>query len=111
MKQINFRVDEEVFEILKIISTQLNETIPNLSKRLILDNIRELRKEIALKGYQEEKLSLKTAWKISGLSFLEFNNLLVKKNIEPPIPEELDDKLIEIALKIEENDIFKADKG
>ena len=110
MKQINFRVEESVFEILKIISTQLNETIPNLSKRLILENIGELRKKIALHGYQEGKLGLKTAWKISGLSFLEFNNLLVKNNIEPPIPEELDDKLIEIALKIEKKDLFKNEK-
>lgn len=110
MKQINFRVEEEVFEILRMISIQLNETIPNLSKRLILEHMGDLRKKIALKGYQEAKLSLKTAWKISGLSFLEFNNLLVQNNIEPPIPEELDDKLIEIALKIEEKDIFKSDK-
>ncbi len=84
------------------LSTQLNETIPNISKKIILENLGEIRKKIALQGYKENKIGLKKAWKISGLTFFEFNNLLVQNNIEPPIPEELDDKLIDISLKIEE---------
>lgn len=107
MKQINFRVDEELYEILKLLASQLDESIPNLSKKIILDNLSDIRKKIALKGYEEKKIGLKKAWKISGLSFLEFNNLLIESNIEPQISDNLDDKLIDIALNIKKSDILK----
>ncbi len=110
MKQINFRLSEEEYESLKLLAIHLNESVSNLSKRILLENLSEIRVRIALKAYQENKISLKRAWKLSGLSFPEFNKLLVENHIEPPIPEELDDKLIEIALDITEEDVFKREK-
>ena len=107
MKQINFRIDENIYEILELISKQINESIPNISKRIILENIVDVRINIALEAYKQCKIGFKKAWKISGLSFFEFNNLLIKNNIESPISEDLDDKIIETALQINENDIFK----
>ena len=110
MRQINFRLSDEEYDILDLLSHHLNESIPNLSKRILLENLADIRIKIALKAYQKNKIGLKKAWKLSGLSFFEFNKLIVENNIEPPIPEELDDKLIEIALDIKQEDLFKAKK-
>jgi predicted HTH domain antitoxin len=110
MKQLNFRLSDEEYNILEVLSHHLNESIPNLSKKILLENLAEIRIKIALTAYQENKIGLKKAWKLSGLSFLEFNNLLVEHQIEPPIPEALDDKLIEIALDIKKEDLFKPKK-
>ncbi|MHA1266845.1 MAG: UPF0175 family protein [Candidatus Helarchaeota archaeon] len=107
MRQINFRLTEEEYESLRLLAIHLGESVPKLSKRILLENLTEVRVKIALEAYRTNKIGLKKAWKLSGLSFPEFNKLLVEKNIEPSIPEELDDKLIKIALKIKEEDVFK----
>jgi len=110
MKQINFRLSDEEYNILEVLSHHLNESIPNLSKKILLENLAEIRIKIALTAYQTHQIGLKKAWKLSGLSFFEFNKLVVEHQIEPPIPEELDDKLIEIALDIKKEDLFKPKK-
>jgi predicted HTH domain antitoxin len=75
MKQINFRLTDEEYDLLNLLSVNLNESIPNLSKKILLENLSDIRTKIALKAYQENKIGLKKAWKLSGLSFFEFISL------------------------------------
>ena len=56
MKQINFRVNNEIYEILQMLASQLNISIPNLSKKIIMDKLSEIRIKIALKGYKKKRL-------------------------------------------------------
>ena len=107
MKQVNFRLADEEYELLMLLAEQLNDSVPNLSKKILLENISDVRKKVALKAYEQKKIGLKKAWKLSGLTFYEFNELLVANDVEPNIPDDVDDKLINLALNIKKEDILK----
>ncbi len=106
MKQINFRLTEEEYEIIKEIASVMEKSIPNLLKELSLKELTTVRRKIALDLYAQKKVGFKRAWKLSGLSFYEFQQALISAHIEPNIPEELEDKMIAGALSLRKEDIF-----
>ncbi|HMF33978.1 MAG TPA: hypothetical protein VKK79_21315, partial [Candidatus Lokiarchaeia archaeon] len=106
LKQINFRLTEEEYEVIQQIAAILEKSIPTLLKELSLKELTDVRKKIALNLYEQKKIGLKRAWKLSGLSFYEFQQAIIAANIEPNIPEELVDKMIAGALSLRKEDLF-----
>jgi len=106
MKQINLRLTEEEFLVVEQISKILNQSVPSLLKELSLKELTHIRKKIALDLYTQKKVGFKRAWKISGLSFYEFQQAVISAGIEPNVPEEMVDEMINLALILRKEDIF-----
>ncbi len=106
MKQINFRLTEEEYEIIKEIASVMEKSIPNLLKELSLKELTSVRRKIALDLYAQKKVGFKRAWKLSGISFYEFQQAIISAHIEPNILEELEEKMIAGALSLRKEDIF-----
>ncbi len=106
MKQINLRLTEEEFLVVEQIAKILKQSVPALLKELSLKELTQIRKKIALDLYSQKKIRLKRAWKISGLSFYEFQQAVISAGIEPNVPEEMVDEMINLALNLRKEDIF-----
>ena len=68
MTQINFRVDDEIKKIIDLISNAQGISAAELAKRATLNEISNLRVEIAFDLLSQGKIGRKKAWKISGLT-------------------------------------------
>lgn len=106
MKQINFRLTDEEYHIVEDLAKILGKSVPSLLKELGMKEIDTIRLKLALDFYANNKIGLKKAWKLSRLPFIEFLQILQKNNIEPNITDELDEKMINLALDLEFEDIF-----
>ncbi|MEX2684236.1 MAG: UPF0175 family protein [Candidatus Sigynarchaeota archaeon] len=84
MKQINFRVSEEEYQFAVNIAKLLGKSVPVLVKELGMKGLREASTNLALDLYKNDKIGLKQAWQMTGLSFHEFTGLLMARGIEPP---------------------------
>ncbi len=51
-------------------------------------------------------MGFKRAWKISGLSFYEFQQAVLSAGIEPNVPEAMVNEMINLALNLRKEDIF-----
>lgn len=108
MKQINFRINEDGYTIIKEMADKNNLSVAELSKQLILEKMKERRLELALDLFSKGKIGLKRAWKISGITPFEFRRELIEKDIEPYYNEKSVAQSLEIALSI---DIGSVKKG
>ena len=106
MKQINFRLNDEEYGVVKELAEMLGKSVPMLLKELSLKEIDTIRSKIALDLYANKKIGLKKAWKLSHLSFIEFLSLLEERDIEPNISDELDEKMVKLALNLNFKDVF-----
>jgi predicted HTH domain antitoxin len=106
MKQINFRLSEQEYNIAEELAKLLGTSVPALLKEMGLKELNEVRVNLALDMYRKHKVGLKRAWKVSGLPFLEFLHVLSEHKIEPDIPEELEEHMIATALELNLDDIF-----
>ncbi|MHA1267063.1 MAG: hypothetical protein ACTSRS_17625 [Candidatus Helarchaeota archaeon] len=109
MKQINLRLNEEEYLVVKEVAKILNQSIPSLIKELSFKELKEIRKKIALDLYRQKKIGFKRAWKMSGLSFSEFQQAIIFAGIEPNIPERIVEDMINLALNLKKEDIFPQD--
>lgn len=51
---------------------------------------------------------MKKAWKLSRIGFFEFVNELVKRDIEPPLSEKVQDYGEEVRKKIRKEEVFSS---
>lgn len=107
MKQINFRIEDDFYQILSLIAAQLKVSIAEISKQFILDKMSEKRLEISLQLYQQGKIGLKKAWRLSGLTAFEFRRILIEKNIEPVSDPKTEDQALENALQLDLDQLEK----
>jgi len=84
MKQINFRVSEDEYQFAVNIAKLLGKSVPVLVKELGMKGLREASTNLALDLYKNDKIGLKQAWQMTGLSFHEFAGLLMARGIDPP---------------------------
>ncbi len=106
MKQINFRLTNDEYEIIQKIATVMEKSIPTLLKELSLKELAIVRRKISLDLYAQKKIGFKRAWILSGLTFYEFQQEVIAAHIESNIPLELEDKMIAGALSLRKEDIF-----
>ncbi|NVM01351.1 MAG: hypothetical protein HWN67_03390 [Candidatus Helarchaeota archaeon] len=106
MKQINFRLSDEEYKLVEELAKVLDKSVPALLKELGMKEINTLRLRLAIDLYSNNKIGLKKAWKLSHLPFIKFLQHLNSKNIEPNITDELDDKMVNLALDLRFNEIF-----
>jgi predicted HTH domain antitoxin len=106
MFQINFRVTPEEYEIIKQYSELAESSIPTVVKQLTLAEIKKQSRSLALNLYRQNKIGFKQAYKLSFVTFQEFIQILIENNIEPNIPDDLDDEMIRIAKSLKFSDIF-----
>jgi predicted HTH domain antitoxin len=84
MKQINFRVSEDEYRYFENVAKLLGKTVPELVKEFGMKGLREASVDLALDSYKNDKIGLKQAWHMTGLSFHEFTGLLMSRGIDPP---------------------------
>ena len=66
MKQINFRIDDDYFTIIKTLADESNTSIADLAKHMVLEKSQEKRLDIALLLYEKGKIGLKRAGNCPG---------------------------------------------
>ena len=108
MKQINFRLTDEEYQLVEELAKFLNKSVPLLLKELGMKEIDAIRLKLALDLYANKKIGLKKAWKLSHIPFIEFLQLLQKNDIEPNISDELDEKMVNLALDLKFDEIFSS---
>ncbi|MHA1648519.1 MAG: DUF6290 family protein [Promethearchaeota archaeon] len=101
MEQINFRVEKTEKSIIKILADIKGMSIAEFAKRSVLNEITEERVDIAFNLLKDGIIGRKRAWTLSGLSNLEFLNEWSKRHAEEFISEEITDKELELAKKID----------
>jgi len=101
IKQVNFRINDEEYQILSLIAESSHLSIAELSRKLIFEKSSQFRQDLALQLYQNGKIGLKQAWKIYGLSSIEFQQLMNSKNIELYYDEKLEEKTLATALSLD----------
>jgi uncharacterized protein (DUF1778 family) len=106
MKQINFRLSDREYDRLELAASLLDKSIPSIIKEFTLKEIDAAIVEATLELYKKNKVGLKRAWILSGLSFHEFLDLLSERGIEPSIPDSLDDAMIADAKALTFEDVF-----
>jgi predicted HTH domain antitoxin len=84
MKQINFRVSDDEYTFAENMARILGKTVPLVVKEFGLKALHHASIDIALELYKGNKIGLKSAWIMTGLTFHEFTALLMERNIEPP---------------------------
>ncbi|MHA1299669.1 MAG: UPF0175 family protein [Candidatus Helarchaeota archaeon] len=106
MKQINFRLSDEEYKIVEELAKFLDKSVPALLKELGMKEINSICLKLAIELYRDNRIGLKKAWKLSHLSFIKFLQLLQENNIEPNITDELDEKMVDLALELRLEEIF-----
>ncbi|MHA1784665.1 MAG: UPF0175 family protein [Candidatus Helarchaeota archaeon] len=106
MKQINFRLTDEEYQFIEELAKVLGKSVPSLLKELSMKEIDTIRIKMALELYADNKIGLKKAWKLSNLPFIKFLEQLQERDIEPNIPNELDEKMVNLALNLKMDEIF-----
>ena len=96
MAHINFRIDEEIKDIIDLIAEMQGITAAELAKRATLKEISSERVEIAFRLLAEGKIGRKKAWKISGLGAHEFLNEWTRRDAEEKIDEGSMDKELKL---------------
>lgn len=106
MNQINFRINDEGYIIIKEMAEHAKISIAELSKQLVLESLKEKQLKLAIELFKKGKIGLKRAWKLSGLTPFEFRRYLIKNDIEPFYDEKLAEISLESALSVEMKELL-----
>lgn len=96
MTQINFRVDDDIKSIIELISKTRGISSAEFAKRATINEISQIRIDIAFDLLEQGKIGRKRAWTISGLSSHEFLREWTNRNAE----EKLSNNIVEKELKL-----------
>ena len=96
MGQINFRIEEDVKELIDFIAENWGISTAELAKRATLKEISEVRVDLAFQLLEEGKIGRKRAWKLSGLSTLEFLNEWTKRGAEEVISDKARESTLDL---------------
>ena len=107
MNQINFRINDEGYIIIKEMAEHANISIAELSKQLVLESLKEKQLKLAIDLFKKGKIGLKRTWKLSGLIPFEFRRYLIKNDVEPFYDEKLAEISLESALSIEMKELLR----
>jgi predicted HTH domain antitoxin len=106
MKEINFKVSEDEYKSAENLAKYLGKTVPVLVKELGLKALREASVDLALGLYKNDKIGLKRAWQMTGLSFHEFTGLLMSRGIDPPTNDARFERSLESVRSVRFEDLF-----
>ena len=96
MAQINFRIEEDIKEIIDLIAENKGISTAELAKQATLKEISRIRVDLAFQLLKEGKIGRKRAWKLSGLSTLEFLNEWTNRGAEEIISEKVRESSLEL---------------
>ncbi len=96
MGQINFRIEEDVKKIIDLIAENRGISTAELAKQATLKEISKIRVEMAFHLLEEGKIGRKRAWKLSGLSTLEFLNEWTERGSEEIISDETRESTLDL---------------
>jgi len=108
MKQINLYVDEKSFKSLKYFAKEIDIPTSTLAKQIAIPEIKNFLIGKSIEDYKSGKIGFKKAWKLSRIGFFEFVNELVKRDIEPPLSEKVQDYGKEVRKKIKREEVFSS---
>jgi hypothetical protein len=106
MKDVHVALTDAEFERVEHLATELGKEVPALLKEIAMQSMNKFCTDYALYSYEANVIGLKAAWIISGLEFHEFLDLLGSRNIEPNIPDEMVDEMIETVKSLRFEDMF-----
>jgi predicted HTH domain antitoxin len=106
MKKITFRLTDAEYKRVELVARLVEKSVPSFLRDIALKEVNTEIVEIALNLYKNDRIGLKKAWLLSGLPFHAFLNMLAERNIEPNIPDDLVDAMIENVKKLRFEDVF-----
>jgi len=110
MKQINIRLNDEIYEVIDYLARKKNVPKSEIARELMMKSLMDILLPILLIDYQEGKISLKKIIKFTGLSPIEVMRKISTSIDEPPISPEVDhytSKIADEVLKQWENENSK----
>ena len=110
MSQVNFRVNDDEKIVLHALAKQRGVSVAELAKQAVIKEILPLRIDLAFNLLNTGKIGRKRAWIISGLSYHEFMIERTRRGAEEIIPDEAEQKGIEIAKNIDLQKFLRASK-
>ncbi len=111
MDQINFRVQEEEKIVLQTLADYAGLSVPEYVKRLVLNDIKEIRIKTAFSLLKGNKISRKKAWILSGMSYHEFMMEWVAEGFEESVPDQVLDQELKLALSLDLHSFLKPENN
>ncbi len=106
MGQVNLRLPESDFSILELLAKKKNIPITSLFKLIIEDSFQKWKLESVIELHMKGEINFKQALKYTGLSPFDYITSMESSFIEPLSSELIETKSLDIALRLEKEDIF-----
>ena len=106
MKQINFRVSDDEYELAATVAKILGKPVSAVMKDLGFKALRDASIDLVLDLYKNGTIGLKRAWVMTGLAFHEFTRHVMERGIDPPDTADLVERAIASARGTRIEDMF-----
>lgn len=107
MKQVNIRVSDEEYAILKLIADKKGIPVTSLFKMIISDTFESWKIENLLELYSEGQIRFKEIMRLSGWSYAAVLKKFGELNLEPPLLDVAERRAEEIIKNIPPASILK----
>lgn len=101
MPQISFKIPAAEHDFLKWYSERTAGSVSTIYREATMETFRTWKMDILCELYAKGSISFKQLCNIGNISFLEGMLLIEQKEIEPPIPESVDEYTTMIRKKYE----------
>ena len=107
MTQLNLKLSEEEYEVLKYYSRNENLPLASAFRTIIHEPVDSWRLNFTIQEYCRGKLGFKKAWKMSGVSFNQWLKALEQSGLELEIPEIIEEESEKLAQSLDLKDFLK----
>ncbi len=100
MAQISFKIPDDELNFLKWYSNITSHSVSTIYRDVTLETFREWKLDILLSLYEKGAIGFKHLCRLGNISLQEGMLLIEKRDIEPPISEQVDLHTEEVTRKI-----------
>ena len=100
MGQISFKISETEMEFLRWYSEETSNSMSTIYRDITFDTYKKWKITVILQLYAAGKIGFKHLCRMADISFTEGLLLIEENEIEPPIPESVDDYTSKVAKRI-----------
>ena len=110
MGQISFKISDKEMEFLRWFSRKTAQPLSSIYRNVTLDAFHQWKISTLIEEYRNGAIGFKQMCNLGNLSFSQGLILLQNNDVEPPIPEIVDDYTSHIREKMTPRDVFKNGK-
>jgi predicted HTH domain antitoxin len=100
MGTITFKLGEEELEFLNWYSKRTSTPVGSLYRSITIDQFRQWKLKQLIEAYKTGEIGFKRMCDLGGITLTQGMLILQQQNIDPPVPEALDDYTLAVALDL-----------